>query len=88
MTSIISAFGSEFKEYKVGKIIKLAKDKPLKLSSNIEIDNFNMAYKTYGSLNNDKSNAILICHPITGDQYVASKHPVTQKKGWWDFYGW
>ena len=85
MTSIISAFGSEFKEYKVGKIVKLAKDKPLKLSSGVEIDNFNLAYKTYGTLNDDKSNAILICHPITGDQYVASKHPVTQKKGWWDF---
>lgn len=85
MTKIKSSFGSEFKEYEVGEIIKLATNKPLTLSSGIEISNFNLAYQTYGTLNADKSNAILICHPITGDQYVASKNPVTNKDGWWDF---
>ena len=85
MTSITSTFGLYFKEYKVGKIIKLATSRPLKLSSGIEISNFNLAYKTYGKLNKNKSNAILLCHPITADQYVASKHPVTGKDGWWNF---
>jgi homoserine O-acetyltransferase len=85
MTSIKSSFGSQFKEYNVGEIVKLATKKPLKLTSGVKIDNFNVAYQTYGKLNKDKSNAILICHPITGDQYVASKHPVTQKEGWWNF---
>ncbi len=43
-----------------------------------------IAYETYGKLAADKSNAILICHALTGDQYVASDHPVTGKPGWWD----
>ena len=41
------------------------------------------AYETYGALNADRSNTVLICHALTGDQYVASTHPVTGKQGWW-----
>ncbi len=82
---IKSNFGPEFKEYEVGNIVKLATKEPMILSSGIEISNFNLAYQAYGSLNSDKSNAILICHALTGDQYLANRHPVTGKKGWWDF---
>ncbi len=42
-----------------------------------------IGFETLGRLNADRSNAILICHALTGDQYVASPHPVTGKPGWW-----
>lgn len=56
---------------------------PVKLDSGAEFAPIDFAYETYGTLNADKSNAILICHALTGDQYVASAHPVTGKDGWW-----
>lgn len=80
-----SSFGPSQSEFEVGEIIFLAKENPLKLANGTEIKNFPLAYQTYGTLNVDKSNAILICHALTGDQYVASSHPVTKKDGWWNF---
>lgn len=82
---IKSSFGSEFKEYEIGNVVKLATSKPLTLASGTKISNFNLAYQTYGKLNQDKSNAILVCHALTGDQYLASPNPVTGKEGWWNF---
>jgi homoserine O-acetyltransferase len=43
-----------------------------------------VAYRCYGTLNEARSNAVLICHALTGDQYVADVNPVTGKPGWWD----
>src|ERR1700723_3402000 len=43
-----------------------------------------VAYRTYRTLNARRSNAVLVCHALTGDQYVAERHPVTGKEGWWD----
>lgn len=57
---------------------------PLKLACQQLLAPFSIAYQTYGTLNAAKSNAILICHALTGDQYVASTNPVTQKPGWWE----
>ena len=59
-------------------------DKPLTLDAGVELKPFQIAYKTYGKLNADRSNAVLICHALTGDQHVANVHPVTKKPGWWE----
>ncbi len=56
---------------------------PLRLDCQQDLAPFTVAYQTYGALNADKSNAILICHALTGDQHVANEHPVTGKPGWW-----
>src|SRR6187551_2210049 len=59
-------------------------DRPLRLDAGVELSPFQIAYKTYGRLNAARSNAVLICHALTGDQHVASVHPVTKKAGWWE----
>lgn len=82
--TLLQRFGPEHIEIEVGDIIRLATTEPLKLDCGSEIANFPIAYQTYGTLNANKSNAILICHGLTADQYVASEHPVTNKPGWWD----
>ncbi len=57
---------------------------PLPLDGGQELAGVEIAYETYGELAGDKGNAILVCHALTGDQYVASEHPVTGKPGWWE----
>ncbi|MDG5746638.1 homoserine O-acetyltransferase [Qipengyuania sp. XHP0207] len=57
---------------------------PLPLDGGGELARVEVAYETYGALNEDRSNAILLCHALTGDQYVASPHPITGKPGWWE----
>ena len=55
----------------------------LPLDGGQQLDGVCVAYETYGTLNPAKSNAVLICHALTGDQHVASPHPITGKPGWW-----
>jgi homoserine O-acetyltransferase len=66
------------------ELVRFGPDSPLKLDAGVELSPFQIAYKTYGTLNAARSNAVLVCHALTGDQHVASQHPVTKKQGWWE----
>ncbi len=66
-----------------GLKVLLAQDAPVRLDCGIDLKDITVAYQTYGQLNAEKSNAVLICHALTGDQFVAETHPVTGKPGWW-----
>ena len=66
-----------------GHQVRLGRATPLRLDCGVELSDFAVAYQTYGRLNDARSNAILVCHALTGDQYVAEPHPVTGKAGWW-----
>ncbi|MDX1975750.1 MAG: homoserine O-acetyltransferase [Rickettsiales bacterium] len=79
-----SCFGASYKEIEIGQIVHLAQDAPFTLDSGTQVSNFPVAYQAYGTLNAKRDNAILICHALTGDQYVCGTHPVTGKPGWWD----
>lgn len=59
-------------------------DAPLALDSGLSLSSFSIAYQSYGTLNAEKSNVVLVCHALTGDQHVANTHPVTGKPGWWE----
>lgn len=56
----------------------------LTLDSGVTLSPVTVGFETYGTLNAAGSNAVLVCHALTGDQYAASKHPLTGKPGWWD----
>ena len=65
-------------------VARFPADQPLHLDSGASLAPLQVAYQTYGALNAEKSNAILVCHALTGDQHVANVHPVTAKPGWWE----
>jgi homoserine O-acetyltransferase len=62
----------------------VAEDSPLILSSGQHLGPITISYRTWGKLNSDKSNVILICHALTGDQHVLGPHPSTKRSGWWE----
>lgn len=60
-------------------------DSPLQLQCGRVLENYHLIVETYGTLNEDKSNAILICHALSGNHHVAGYHSMEDKKpGWWD----
>ncbi len=65
-------------------VVDFPADQPLRLDCQQDLGPFSIAYQTYGALNAEKSNAILVCHALTGDQHVANENPVTGKPGWWE----
>lgn len=57
---------------------------PLRLDSGSDLERIELAYWTAGQLNTSKTNAVLICHALTGDHYVTGTNPLTGKPGWWE----
>ena len=64
---------------------KIAFEQPLALQNGQVLPRFDLMVETYGKLNAAKSNAVLICHALSGNHHVAGKHAETDKhSGWWD----
>ena len=61
-----------------------SESEPLAMDSGAMLAPFQIAYQTAGTLNEARSNAVLLCHALTGDQHFAHRHPVTGKPGWWE----
>lgn len=54
------------------------------LECGLHLPDVDIAYCAYGRLSPARDNVILVCHALTGDQYVAERHPLTGKSGWWE----
>ncbi len=65
-------------------VMRFDANRPLRLDAGTNLAPLQIAYQTYGELNPAKTNAILVCHALTGDQHVANVNPVTGKPGWWE----
>ena len=72
-----------YMNYKTENIKQLIATKPLKLDCGKIINNFPLAYETYGELSKNKDNAILVFHALTGDQFASGINPITKREGWW-----
>src|SRR5690606_18108334 len=59
-------------------------DEPLSLRGGATLGPVQVAYETYGTLNAERSNAVYICHALTGDAHVAGFHAGEDRPGWWD----
>ncbi len=64
-------------------VVIFPRERPLRLDSGARIEGLEIAYRTFGRLNAERTNAILVCHALTLDQHVAGAHPTSDKPGWW-----
>ena len=67
-----------------GHRIVLGEKAPLRLTAGEHLRSFPLAYQTYGTLNAERTNAVLVCHALTGDQFAGQPHPISGKPGWWE----
>ena len=79
---------SDISQTSVGLVTaeKILIETPLTLACGVVLPSHELMVETYGSLNTDKSNALLICHALSGGHHAAGFYPGDEKPGWWDSY--
>jgi len=81
----IAAQGDEGGEVGIVAYSDFHCEEPLDFALGGRLDSFNIRYETYGALNEEKSNAILVCHALSGDHHCAGVYSLSDKKqGWWN----
>ncbi|MEL6387866.1 MAG: homoserine O-acetyltransferase [Pseudomonadota bacterium] len=67
----------------VEDLLRVTLQAPLVLDSGETLNSVDIAYETWGTLNTNRTNAVLVCHALTGDQFAAGQNPVTGRPAWW-----
>ena len=71
-------------EVKTESVVCFTEEDPLVLESGATLGPVEVAYETYGTLSDDRSNAVFVCHALTGDAHAAGHHGDSERRGWWD----
>ena len=71
-------------EVKTESVVCFTEEEPLVLESGATLGPVEVAYETYGELNEDRGNAVFVCHALTGDAHAAGHHGDSERRGWWD----
>jgi homoserine O-acetyltransferase len=66
------------------RVVLFDEGDPLRLESGARIEHVEVAYETYGRLNAARTNAVFVCHALTGDANAAGHHGDATRPGWWD----
>ncbi|MEJ7664541.1 MAG: hypothetical protein WKG07_36005 [Hymenobacter sp.] len=84
MTSVVSAEPGLVGRVATRRVVLFTEDDPLVLASGATLGPVEVAHETYGELNAARSNAVFVCHALTGDAHAAGHHGDPSRSGWWD----
>ncbi|MBJ7456285.1 MAG: homoserine O-acetyltransferase, partial [Thermoleophilia bacterium] len=76
--------GASLGRVETQRVVLFTAERPLTLDSGATLGPVEVAFETYGTLDADRSNAVFVCHALTGDAHAAGHHGDPARRGWWD----